>query len=80
MQSIPDKYYERAVAKNISDHRLFKAMGNGINAKVIYLIYKQLYIAYPELFENMKQVTCFSGCGCQEVGLDMLYEEINGKD
>lgn len=76
LQSIPQKYFDRAIKSKISDNRLYCAAGNGINAYVMMLVYEQLYLAYPEVFNDMKQFTAFSGFGCQEVALDMLYENV----
>lgn len=76
LQDIPDKYFDK-VKDNSTDAQLYMRAGNGINVKVIYLIFKNLYMAYPELFNDMKYLSLFSGVGMPEIALDKLYEELN---
>ena len=77
LQSIPEKYYNKAVEIGTSDAQLYMRAGNGINVHVCYLLMKQIYAAYPELFEDMKYITLFTGIGMPEIALDKLYEELN---
>ena len=50
----------------ISNTRLYKAAGN-----------IELYKAMPEIFDDLKVLSLFSGIGAFEVGLDRLYRVIN---
>ena len=77
LQSIPEEYFERAVKIGTSDNQLYVRAGNGINVHVCYLLYKQLYLAYPELFDDMKYITLFTGIGMPEIALNKLYDELN---
>lgn len=77
LQSIPEKYYNKAVEIGTSDAQLYMRAGNGINVHVCYLLMKQLYIAYPEMFNDMKYITLFTGIGMPEIALNILYDELN---
>lgn len=61
----------------ISNTRLYKAAGNSIVTDVLFYIYIELYKALPEIFDDLKVLSLFSGIGAFEVGLDRLYRVIN---
>lgn len=61
----------------ISNTRLYKAAGNSIVTDVLFYIYIELYKAMPEIFDDLKVLSLFSGIGAFEVGLDRLYRVIN---
>lgn len=63
--------------ERVSDSQLYKQAGNSIVVDVLYYIFKNLYIAMPYLFEDLKVGSYFSGIGAFEKGLDRLYEDIN---
>lgn len=77
LQSIPEYYYNRAVEIGTTDAQLYIRAGNGINVHVCYLVFKALYEAYPNLFDDMKYITLFTGIGMPEMALNELYKEIN---
>lgn len=68
----PDEKIER-----ISNSQLYKQAGNSIVVDVLYYIFKELYIAMPYLFENLRVSSYFSGIGAFEKALDKLYKHIN---
>ena len=65
--------------KDRSNSQLYKQAGNSIVTDVLYYIFKNLYDAMPYLFDDLKLSSYFSGIGAFEVGLDRLYDDINGK-
>ena len=63
--------------ERISNSQLYKQAGNSIVVDVLYYIFKELYIAMPYLFENLRVSSYFSGIGAFEKALDKLYKHIN---
>ena len=61
----------------MSNSQLYKQAGNSIVVDVPYHIYKELYIAMPYLFDDLKVGSYFSGIGAFESALDRLYDDIN---
>lgn len=61
----------------ISNTQLYKQSGNSIVTDVLFYIYIELYKAMPEIFDDLKVLSLFSGIGAFEVGLDRLYRVIN---
>ena len=64
----------------LSDSQAYKQAGNSIVTNVLFEVYKNLYLAMPYLFEDLKLVSLFSGIGAFEKGLDMLYEWIDNPE
>ena len=58
----------------LSDSQAYKQAGNSIVTNVLYEVYKELYRAIPELFDDLKLVSLFSGIGAFEKALDNFYE------
>ncbi len=75
-KEISEKGEERYVL--LADTHAYKQAGNSIVVNVLYEVYKELYKAMPELFDNLRLVSLFSGIGAFEKGLDMLYAWVNG--
>lgn len=71
---IDEQGNERVVC--LSNSQAYKQAGNSIVTNVLYEVYKELYLAMPELFgteeEPLRLVSLFSGIGAFEKGLDML--------
>lgn len=61
----------------ISNTQLYKQSGNSIVTDVLFYIYIELYKAMPEIFDDLKVLSLFSGIGAFEVGLDRLYRVVN---
>lgn len=61
----------------VSNTQLYKQSGNSIVTDVLFYIYIELYKAMPEIFDDLKVLSLFSGIGAFEVGLDRLYRVIN---
>ncbi len=72
-----DKDFDAAQKVGISNSQLYKQAGNSIVVDVLYYIYRELYIAMPYLFDNLKLSSFFSGIGAFEIALDRLYKDIN---
>ena len=77
LMGFEDKDYEKVKGK-VSDSQLYKQCGNSIVVNVLYYIFVELYKAMPYLFDDLKVGSYFSGIGAFEVGLDRLYQDING--
>lgn len=58
----------------LADTHAYKQAGNSIVVNVLFEVYKELYKAMPELFEDVHLVSLFSGIGAFEKALDMLEE------
>lgn len=63
--------------EGISNTQLYKQAGNSIVTDMLLYIYIELYKAMPEIFDDLKVLSLFSGIGAFEVGLDRLYRVIN---
>lgn len=63
--------------ERMSNSQLLKQAGNSIVTDVLYYIFKELYVAMPYLFDDLKVGSYFSGIGAFEIGLDRLYADIN---
>lgn len=63
--------------EGVSQTQLYKQSGNSIVTDVLFYIYIELYKAMPEIFNDLKVLSLFSGIGAFEVGLDRLYRVIN---
>lgn len=72
-----DENFDAAQSVGISNSQLYKQAGNSIVVDVLYYIYRELYIAMPYLFDDLKLSSFFSGIGAFECGLDRLYKDIN---
>ena len=72
-----DNDFDAAQNADISNSQLYKQAGNSIVVDVLYYIYRELYIAMPYLFDDLKLSSFFSGIGAFETGLDRLYKDIN---
>lgn len=77
LMGFADKDFDAAQKAGISNSQLYKQAGNSIVVDVLYYIYRELYIAMPYLFDNLKLSSFFSGIGAFETALDRLYEDIN---
>ena len=77
LMGFSDKDFDAAQKVGISNSQLYKQAGNSIVVDVLYYIYRELYIAMPYLFDNLKLSSFFSGIGAFEIALDRLYKDIN---
>ena len=77
LMGFTDENFDAAQEIGISNSQLYKQAGNSIVVDVLYYIYRELYIAMPYLFNDLKLSTFFSGIGAFECGLDRLYKDIN---
>ena len=71
-----DKDFE-AAAKVVSNSQLYKQAGNSIVSDVLYYILRELYVAMPNLFDDLRLSSFFSGIGAFEIALNRLYKDIN---
>lgn len=77
LMGFSDNDFDAAQNAGISNSQLYKQAGNSIVVDVLYYIYRELYIAMPYLFYDLKLSSFFSGIGAFETGLDRLYKDIN---
>ena len=77
LMGFSDEAFDSAQSVGTSNSQLYKQAGNSIVVNVLYYIYKELYIAMPYLFDDLKLSSFFSGIGAFETGLDRLYQDIN---
>ena len=77
LMGFPDWVHKKQKEAGISDSQQYKQAGNSISLRPLYDIFKNLYNAMPYLFDDLKASSYFSGVGAFEMGLDMLYSEIN---
>lgn len=77
LMGFSDRDFDVAQKVGISNSQLYKQAGNSIVVDVLYYIYRELYIAMPYLFDNLKLSSFFSGIGAFEIALDRLYKDIN---
>ena len=77
LMGFSDNDFDAAQNAGISNSQLYKQAGNSIVVDVLYYIYRELYIAMPYLFDDLKLSSFFSGIGAFETGLDRLYKDIN---
>lgn len=64
--------YERT-----SQTQTYKQIGNSIVVDVLYYIFSQLYLAMPQLFDDLSVGSFCSGIGAFEKALDRLYDRLN---
>jgi DNA (cytosine-5)-methyltransferase 1 len=72
--ALNNKFYK---GKDKSSSQLYKQAGNSIVTNVLFYIFKELYIAMPYLFDDLKVSSYFSGIGAFEIALDRLFDGIN---
>ncbi len=77
LMGFSDENFDAAQKAGISNSQLYKQAGNSIVVDVLYYIYRELYIAMPYLFDDLKLSSFFSGIGAFERGLDRLYKDVN---
>lgn len=77
LMGFSDNDFDAAQNAGVSNSQLYKQAGNSIVVDVLYYIYRELYIAMPYLFDDLKLSSFFSGIGAFEIGLDRLYKDIN---
>lgn len=77
LMGFSDEDFDVAQSVGISNSQMYKQAGNSIVIDVLYYIYRELYIAMPYLFDDLKLSSFFSGIGAFESGLDRLYKDIN---
>lgn len=68
---------DKCISVGISNSQLYKQAGNSIVTDCLYHIARELYIAMPYLFEDLKLSSYFSGIEAFEKALDRLFEEIH---
>lgn len=73
-KSLNDKHYK---GKDKSNSQLYKQAGNSIVVDVLFYIFIELYKTMPQVFNDLKVTSLFSGIGAFEVALDRLYKLLN---
>lgn len=73
LMSFDDEDFYKAQKVGVSNSQLYKQAGNSIVVEVFYYLLKELYEALPEVFEDLKVFSLFSGIGAPEKALQRLY-------
>lgn len=79
LMGFSDRDFE-AAAKVVSNSQLYKQAGNSIVSDVLYYILRELYVAMPYLFDDLRLSSFFSGIGAFEIALNRLYKDINSEN
>jgi len=77
LMGFDDADYYKLLNSGMSENQMNIFTGNSIVVDVVYYIYLELYKALPDVFEDMKLSSFFSGIGAFEKALDRLYNDIN---
>jgi DNA (cytosine-5)-methyltransferase 1 len=72
-----DSDYESVKNVGVTDNKISKQAGNSIVTTIPYYIFKELYKALPNVMNDAKMVSLFSGIGAFEKGITRLQKEIN---
>jgi DNA (cytosine-5)-methyltransferase 1 len=77
LMGFDDKDYELAKESGVTDNKISKQAGNSIVTTIPYYIFKELYRALPNIMDDVKMLSLFSGIGSFEKGINRLQKEIN---
>jgi site-specific DNA-cytosine methylase len=77
LMGFSDNDYEKAKAAGVTDKQISKQAGNSIVTTIPYYIFKELHKALPEVMNDVKILSLFSGIGAFEQGITRLQKEIN---
>lgn len=77
LMAFDDEDFGKAKSAGISNTQLYKQAGNSIVVDCNYYIFKELFRAFPDVFDDMRVVSLFSGIGAFEKALERLYKELN---
>jgi len=73
LMDFSDEQFQKAQDTGASNSQLYKMAGNSIVVSVLYYIFLELYKSFPEIFDNMRVGSFFSGIGAYEAALERLY-------
>lgn len=77
LMGFKDEDFYKAKESGVSNTQLYKQAGNSIVVDVLFYIYIEIYKAMPNIFNDLKLSSFFSGIGAFEKALDRLYNDIN---
>lgn len=77
LMGFEDKDYYKAIKAGVTDNQISKQAGNSIVTTIPYYIFKELYKVLPEVMNDVKMMSLFSGIGAFEKGLERLCKELN---
>lgn len=77
LMGFTDDDIKKCIDIGISNSQLYKQAGNSIVVDVLYYIFKEIYIAMPDIFNDLKVSSFFSGIGSFEKALDRFYKELS---
>lgn len=72
-----DEDFWKAKNAGVSDSQLYKQAGNSIVVDVLFYVFLELYSAMPELFDDVRLASFFSGIGAFEKALERLEDYLN---
>jgi DNA (cytosine-5)-methyltransferase 1 len=77
LMGFDDKDYYKAKKAGVTDIQISKQAGNSIVTTIPYYIFKELHKVLPEVMNEVKMLSLFSGIGAFEKGLDRLFMNLN---
>ncbi len=77
LMGFDDTDYYKAKAAGVTDKQISKQAGNSIVTTIPYYIFKELHKVLPEVMNDAKMLSLFSGIGSFEKGITRLQKEIN---
>ncbi|MFV0527640.1 MAG: DNA (cytosine-5-)-methyltransferase [Lachnospiraceae bacterium] len=77
LMGFEDESFFKAREAGVSNSQLYKQTGNAIVVDVLFYIFLELYHAMPELFEEVRLSSFFSGIGAFETALKRLLKYVS---
>jgi DNA (cytosine-5)-methyltransferase 1 len=77
LMGFDDEDYYKLLSYGMSENQMNIFTGNSIVVDVLYCIFLELYKVLPEVFDDLKLSSFFSGIGAFEKALNRLYKYIN---
>jgi DNA (cytosine-5)-methyltransferase 1 len=76
LMGFDDEDYELAKNAGVADKQISKQAGNSIVTTIPYYIFKELHRVLPDVMNDVKMLSLFSGVGSFEKGVKRLQKEL----
>lgn len=76
LMGFDDEDYESAKSVGVTDNQISKQAGNSIVTTIPYYIFKELHRILPNILNDVKLLSLFSGIGSFEKGIKRLQKEL----